>query len=93
MNISLQVTGVAFQQGGGAAGSGGSGAGGGQTLFSGSLDRTLKLWDVKDMGFLDTLYGHQSEVWCQRKWNGSSHFSLGWFQLIRLSLVVSAPSS
>ena len=32
------------------------------TLFSGSLDRTLKLWNVKDMGFMDTLYGHQSEV-------------------------------
>ena len=32
------------------------------TLFSGSQDRTLKLWNVKDMGFMDTLFGHQSEV-------------------------------
>ena len=35
---------------------------GGSTLFTGSLDRTLKLWNVKDMGFMDTLYGHQCAV-------------------------------
>eukprot|EP00613_Pedinella_sp_CCMP2098_P079199 CAMPEP_0171946358 /NCGR_PEP_ID=MMETSP0993-20121228/53179_1 /TAXON_ID=483369 /ORGANISM="non described non described, Strain CCMP2098" /LENGTH=548 /DNA_ID=CAMNT_0012589705 /DNA_START=26 /DNA_END=1672 /DNA_ORIENTATION=+ len=53
------VTGVAFQQGGGGAASQVTGA---QTLFSASSDRTLKLWNAKDMGFLDTLYGHQNEV-------------------------------
>jgi len=45
------ISGLVFQCGTGAS-----------TLFSASLDRTLKLWNVKDMGFMDTLYGHQSEV-------------------------------
>ena len=45
------VTALAFQMGAGAA-----------TLFSGSNDRTLKLWNAKDLGFMDTLYGHQAEV-------------------------------
>jgi ribosomal RNA-processing protein 9 len=33
-------------------------------LFSGSLDRTVKLWNAKDLGFMDTLYGHQAECLC-----------------------------
>lgn len=45
------VTGLAFQLGAAA-----------QTLFSCSMDRTVKLWNIRDMGFMDTLYGHQSEV-------------------------------
>nr|CAG4711507.1 unnamed protein product [Naegleria fowleri] len=31
-------------------------------LYSGSLDRTIKVWDARDLTFIDTLYGHESEV-------------------------------
>lgn len=31
-------------------------------LFSGSFDRTVKSWSLDDMGYLDTLFGHQAEV-------------------------------
>jgi len=31
-------------------------------LYSGSFDRTVKLWNVEDLSYLDTLFGHQSEV-------------------------------
>jgi len=32
------------------------------SLFSGSLDRCLKHWDLSEMGYLETLYGHQDGV-------------------------------
>ena len=31
-------------------------------LFSGSFDRTMKLWDVEDRSHINNLFGHQSEV-------------------------------
>lgn len=31
-------------------------------LFSGSLDRSIKIWSLDDMAYLDTLFGHQAEV-------------------------------
>ncbi|EFC45002.1 U3 small nucleolar interacting protein 2 [Naegleria gruberi] len=31
-------------------------------LYSGSMDRTVKVWDAKECSFVDTLYGHESEV-------------------------------
>lgn len=31
-------------------------------LFSASFDRTVKSWSLDDMGYLDTLFGHQAEV-------------------------------
>lgn len=31
-------------------------------LYSGSDDRTIKIWNTDDMNYIDTLYGHQSEV-------------------------------
>ena len=31
-------------------------------LFSCSEDRTLKIWSVDDMAYIDTLFGHQSEI-------------------------------
>lgn len=43
------VTGLAFRQGT-------------QQLMSSSLDRTVKLWSVEDRSYIDTLYGHQSDV-------------------------------
>ncbi len=32
------------------------------TLYSGSLDRTVKLWSLDDRAYMDTLFGHQAEV-------------------------------
>lgn len=29
------------------------------SLFSGSLDRSMKHWDLNEMGYLETLFGHQ----------------------------------
>ena len=43
------VTGLAFREGT-------------HQLFSASLDRSLKLWSLDDMAYVDTLFGHQSEV-------------------------------
>lgn len=31
-------------------------------LFSGSFDRTIKIWNVEDRTYMNTLFGHQSEV-------------------------------
>jgi ribosomal RNA-processing protein 9 len=33
-------------------------------LFSVSEDRTLKVWSLDDMAYVDTLFGHQSDVAC-----------------------------
>lgn len=30
--------------------------------MSASFDRTIKLWSVEDRSYMDTLFGHQSEV-------------------------------
>lgn len=43
------VTGLAFREGT-------------HELFSGSFDRTVKLWSLDDRAYVDTLFGHQSEV-------------------------------
>ncbi|KAH7479601.1 hypothetical protein PRIC1_008859 [Phytophthora ramorum] len=32
------------------------------SLFSGSLDRSIKHWNLTEMGYVETLFGHQSEV-------------------------------
>ena len=33
-----------------------------KSLFSGSLDRCIKHWDLNEMGYLETLFGHQDAV-------------------------------
>lgn len=43
------VTGLAFRDGT-------------HELYSGSFDRTVKIWSLDDRAYVDTLYGHQSEV-------------------------------
>lgn len=43
------ITGLAFREGT-------------HELFSGSFDRTVKLWSLDDRAYIDTLFGHQSEV-------------------------------
>eukprot|EP00798_Chlamydomonas_sp_ICE-L_P000029 gene29-12841_t len=37
---------------------------GSHQLFSGSLDRTVKMWSIDDRAYMDTLFGHQAEVLC-----------------------------
>jgi ribosomal RNA-processing protein 9 len=32
------------------------------TLYSGSLDRTVKLWDCDQLGYIETLFGHQASI-------------------------------
>ena len=43
------VTGLAFREGT-------------HELFSGSADRSIKLWSLDDRAYVDTLFGHQAEV-------------------------------
>lgn len=43
------VTGLAFRQGT-------------QELMSSSMDRCIKLWSVEDRSYIDTVFGHQSDV-------------------------------
>jgi len=38
------------------------------SLFSGSLDRCLKHWDLNEMGYLETLFGHQDGVMAVDCW-------------------------
>jgi F-box and WD-40 domain protein MET30 len=37
-----------------------------RVLVSGSLDRTLKVWDVRTGRHVATLFGHLDGVWCLR---------------------------
>ena len=32
------------------------------TLFSASADRTIKIWSLDEMAYIDTLFGHQDQV-------------------------------
>jgi ribosomal RNA-processing protein 9 len=43
------VSGLAFRVGGG-------------ELYSSSFDRSLKMWSVPDFNYMDSLFGHQSEL-------------------------------
>ena len=57
------VTSLAFQMGHQANVSGSSNNSSyAYQLYSGSLDRTVKVWDARECTFIDTLYGHESEV-------------------------------
>lgn len=35
---------------------------GGTELYSSSYDRSMKLWSVPEFNYIDSLFGHQSEV-------------------------------
>ena len=52
------VTGLAFRDGT-------------HELFSCGADRAVKIWSLDDMAYVDTLFGHQSEV----SINTQSHFT------------------
>lgn len=55
-------------------------------LFSGSMDRCIKHWDLKEMGYLETLFGHQDAVYSmdcynkQRLLSGSSDRSVRYWK-------------
>lgn len=62
-----KVSALCFRSSGGGSGGASSngiafGTGGGHTLYSGSFDRTVKVWDCDQMGYIETLFGHQAEV-------------------------------
>jgi len=50
---------------------------GSNQLFSGSHDRTIKIWNVDEMSYIDTLYGHQSEITCLDSLHKESAISSG----------------
>lgn len=61
------VTSLCFQTGGSAsaaAAATGSSSSSVYALFSGSLDRCVKHWDLSEMGYIETLFGHQDGVNC-----------------------------
>ena len=51
-----------IQLGGKSYPSGGSISGGSNQMFSASADRTIKLWDLDAMAYVETLFGHQDSV-------------------------------
>jgi ribosomal RNA-processing protein 9 len=48
------------------------------SLFSGSLDRCIKHWDLQEMGYLETLFGHQ--VINSSNFSCLAHSLSGWYQ-------------
>ena len=54
------------------------------SLFSGSLDRCLKHWDLNEMGYLETLFGHQEGVHSVDIWNRDRPVSSSGDRTIRL---------
>lgn len=39
------------------------------SLFTGSLDRCVKHWDLNEMGYLETAFGHQDGIYGMDCWN------------------------
>jgi len=54
------------------------------SLFSGSLDRCLKHWDLNEMGYLETLFGHQDGVTAVDCWTKERPVSTSSDRTIRL---------
>jgi ribosomal RNA-processing protein 9 len=54
------------------------------SLFSGSLDRCLKHWDLNEMGYLETLFGHQDGVTAVDCWTKERPVSASSDRTIRL---------
>lgn len=52
------VTSLTFKSSSSSVGDGASSSSN-YTLFSGSLDRCIKHWDLSEMGYIETLFGHQ----------------------------------
>jgi WD40 repeat protein len=52
-------------------------------LYSASLDRSVKLWSLDDLAYVDTLFGHQAGEWRQGRlgvagWGESGGWEAGW---------------
>eukprot|EP01038_Epipyxis_sp_PR26KG_P009286 gene9286-12513_t len=54
------------------------------SLFSGSLDRCIKYWDLREMGYLETLFGHQDGVLAMDCWNNTRPISCSSDRSIRI---------
>eukprot|EP01032_Pedospumella_encystans_P027702 gene27702-31295_t len=54
------------------------------TLFSGSLDRCLKHWDLNDMAYIETLFGHQDGVYSVDCWTKEKPLSASSDRTVRL---------
>jgi ribosomal RNA-processing protein 9 len=57
-------------------------------LFSGSHDRTVKVWNMDEMCYIETLYGHHSEVLGLDSLNQERALSVGSDRTLRLWKVV-----
>ena len=58
------------------------------SLFTGSLDRCLKHWDLSEMGYLETLFGHQDTVTAVDCWTKERPISVGTDRTARMWKVV-----
>ena len=58
------------------------------SLFSGSLDRCVKHWDLSEMGYLETMFGHQDAVTAVDCWTKERPISSATDRSIRLWKVV-----
>lgn len=54
------------------------------SLFSGSLDRCLKHWDLNEMGYIETMFGHQDGVYAVDCWTKDRPVSSSSDRSIRL---------
>ena len=53
-------------------------------LFSGSEDRCIKQWDLNEMGYLDTLFGHQEPISALDCWTKDEPISASSDRTVRL---------
>ena len=58
------------------------------SLFSGSVDRCLKHWDLSEMGYLETLFGHQDGVTAIDCWTKERPISVSSDRTVRYWKVV-----
>ena len=54
------------------------------SLYSGSFDRCIKHWDLNEMGYLETLFGHQESVFSLDLWNKERPVSSSGDRTVRL---------
>jgi len=58
------------------------------SLFSASLDGTLKSWDLNEMGYIETLFGHQDAANCLDCWTKERPISSSTDRTCRLWKIV-----
>ena len=57
-------------------------------MATGSVDQTIRLWDVRDGRCLQTLKGHTKGVWCLRFFTKALLVSASYDSTIRVSTMV-----